>query len=100
MNKKTIRKQIIAIVLLVVGLVGIVFGVLGIIGGGGRIEPYEARQGIVLVYAAATAYNEDGSIEQMGGTGTGWAVGKAGKPVVYLLTSGHVVEAAYTNPKM
>lgn len=100
MNKKTIRKQIIAIVLLVVGLVGIVFGVLGIIGGGGRIEPYEARQGIVLVYAAATAYNEDGSIEQMGGTGTGWAVGKPGKPVEYIVTNGHVVEAAYTYPKM
>ena len=100
MNKKTIRKQIIAIVLLVVGLVGIVFGVLGIIGGGGRMEPYEARQGIVLVYAAATAYNEDGSIEQMGGTGTGWAVGKPGKPVEYIVTNGHVVEAAYTYPKM
>ncbi|HIR14618.1 MAG TPA: trypsin-like peptidase domain-containing protein [Candidatus Choladousia intestinavium] len=100
MNKKKIRKQIIAIVLLVVGLVGIVFGVLGIIGGGGRIEPYEARQGIVLVYAAATAYNEDGSIEQMGGTGTGWAVGKPGKPVEYIVTNGHVVEAAYTYPKM
>ena len=91
-------KQIAAIALLAVGLVSAVFGVFGLVGGG-DIEPYEARQGIVLVYAVATVYNEDGTVEQTGGTGTGWAVGKPGEPVQYIVTNGHVVEAAYTYPK-
>ena len=83
MDKKRTRKQIAAIVLLVVGFVGTVFGIFGLVGGG-NIEPYEARQGIVLVYAVATVYNDDGTVEQTGGTGTGWAVGKPGEPVQYL----------------
>ena len=99
MDKKSTRKQIAAIVLLVVGLAGVVFGVFGIVGGG-SIEPYEARQGVVLVYAIATVYNEDGSVEQMGGSGTGWAIGKPGEPVQYIVTNGHVVEAAYAYPRM
>ena len=98
MGKKTNGKQIAAIALLVVGLVGVVFGIFGIVGGG-RIEPYEARQGVVLVYATASIYNEDGSVEQTGATGTGWAVGKPGQPVQYIVTNGHVVEAAYAYPK-
>ena len=98
MDKKSTGKQIIAIALLVVGFVGMVFGVFGLVGGG-NIEPYEARQGVVLVYAAATVYNEDGTVEQMGGTGTGWVVGKPGEPVQYIVTNGHVVEAAYAYPK-
>ena len=99
MEKKTAKRQIAAIVLLVVGLAGVVFGVLGLVGGG-SVEPYEARQGVVLVYAVATVYNEDGSVEQMGGTGTGWAIGKPGEPVEYIVTNGHVVEAAYAYPRM
>lgn len=99
MGKKTTGKQITAIVLLVVGLVGTVFGVFGMVGGG-SIEPYEARQGIVLVYAIASVYNEDGTVDQTGGTGTGWAIGKPGEPVQYIVTNGHVVEAAYTYPRM
>ena len=99
MDKKRTRKQIAAIVLLVVGFVGTVFGIFGLVGGG-NIEPYEARQGVVLVYAVATVYNEDGSVEQMGGTGTGWAIGKPGEPVQYIVTNGHVVEAAYAYPRM
>lgn len=73
MDKKSIGKQIAAIALLVIGLVSVIFGVFGLVGGG-SIEPYEARQGVVLVYATATVYNEDGSVEQTGGTGTGWAI--------------------------
>ena len=99
MDKKATGKQIVAIVLLVVGLASLVFGVFGL-AGGGRIEPYEARQGVVLVYAIASVYNEDGSVEQMGGTGTGWAIGKPGEPVQYIVTNGHVVEAAYAYPRM
>lgn len=99
MDKKSIGKQIAAIALLVIGLVSVIFGVFGLVGGG-SIEPYEARQGVVLVYATATVYNEDGSVEQTGGTGTGWAIGKPGEPVQYIVTNGHVVEAAYTYPRM
>ena len=99
MDKKLSGKQIVAFVLLVVGLTCVVFGVFGIVGGG-NIEPYEARQGIVLVYAIANVYNEDGTVEQAGGTGTGWAIGKPGEPVQYIVTNGHVVEAAYTYPRM
>ena len=98
MDKNATKKQIVAIVLLVAGLVGVVFGIFGIVGGG-SIEPYEARQGVVLVAATVTVYNEDGTVEQSGATGTGWAVGKPGKPVQYIITNGHVVEAAYTYPK-
>lgn len=92
-------KRVAAIGLLVIGLAGIVLGGLGLVGGG-SIEPYEARQGVVLVYAAATVYNQDGTVEQVGGTGTGWAIGKPGEPVQYIVTNGHVVEAAYAYPKM
>ena len=98
MAKKSTGKQATAIVLLVAGLVCVVFGIFGI-AGGSSIEPYEARQGIVLVYALATVYNEDGTVEQLGGTGTGWAVGKPGEPVQYIVTNGHVVEAAYAYPR-
>ena len=98
MDKKSTGKQIAAIALFVVGLVGLVFGIFGLFGGG-SIEPYEARQGVVLVYATATVYNEDGTVEQLGGTGTGWAVGKPGEPVQYIVTNGHVVEAAYAYPR-
>mgnify|MGYP005753704719 FL=1 len=98
MGKTITAKQIAAIVLLAAGLAGTVLGVLGLVGGG-SIEPYEARQGIVLVYATATASYEDGTMEQLGGTGTGWAIGKPGEPVQYIVTNGHVVEAAYAYPK-
>ena len=99
MHKTETGKQIVSIVLFLVGLVSVIFGIFGLVGGG-SIEPYEARQGVVLVYATATVYNEDGSVEQTGGTGTGWAIGKPGEPVQYIVTNGHVVEAAYTYPRM
>lgn len=47
MSKRAGAKRIAAIILLVIGFGGIVFGALGI-AGGGSIEPYEARHGIVL----------------------------------------------------
>ena len=97
MGKQSAKKQIAAAALLAVGLVSAVFGVFGLVGGG-NIEPYEARQGVVLVYAIANIYNEDGTVDMAGGTGTGWAVGKPGEPVQYIVTNGHVVEAAYTYP--
>ncbi len=98
MDKRSSGKRLAAIVMLLLGLACMVFGVFGLVGGG-NIEPYEARRGIVLVYAVATVYNEDGSVDQLGGTGTGWAVGRPGEPVQYIVTNGHVVEAAYAYPR-
>ena len=42
--KKSSSKQVVAILLLVIGLAAGVFGVLGLVGGGG-MDPYEARNG-------------------------------------------------------
>ena len=94
-TKKASSKQITAIILLVVGLVFAVFGVLGIAGGGG-MDPYEARNGIVMVYA--TVYDNQGNSES--GWGTGWAIGKPGEPIEYIVTNGHVIEKAYTYPRI
>ena len=92
--KKSSSKQVVAILLLVIGLAAGVFGVLGLVGGGGT-DPYEARNGVVYVYAVA--YDDQGGY--LSGSGTGWAIGKPGEPVQYIVTNGHVVEAAYTYPK-
>ena len=47
--KKTSSKQVVAILLLVIGLIAGVFGILGLVGGGG-MDPYEARNGVVYIY--------------------------------------------------
>ena len=92
--KKSSGKQVVAILLLVIGLAAGVFGVLGLVGGGG-MDPYEARNGVVYIYSVA--YNDQGQSEA--GWGTGWAIGKPGEPVQYIVTNGHVVERAYAYPK-
>lgn len=46
--KKSSSKQVVAILLLVIGLAAGVFGVLGLVGGGGT-DPYEARNGVVMI---------------------------------------------------
>ena len=46
--KKSSGKQVVAILLLVIGLAAGVFGVLGLVGGGG-MDPYEARNGVVMI---------------------------------------------------
>lgn len=88
------KKQIVAIVLLALGTVSCLFGILGFVGGDG-IDPYDARHGIVMVYASV--YDNQGNSEA--GWGTGWAIGKPGEPVEYIITNGHVIEKAYTYPK-
>lgn len=96
MEAKTISsKRIVAILLLFLGLVALVLGVLGLLGGG-AMEPYEARNSVVLV--AATVVDDQGNSSM--GWGTGWAIGKPGKPVEYIVTNGHVVEQAYTYPQL
>lgn len=59
------------------------------------MDPYEARNGVVYIYSVA--YNDQGQSEA--GWGTGWAIGKPGEPVQYIVTNGHVVERAYAYPK-
>ena len=92
---KTSSKRIVAILLLALGLIALVLGILGLLGGG-TMEPYEARNSVVLV--AATVADDQGNTSM--GWGTGWAIGKPGKPVEYIVTNGHVVEQAYTYPKL
>lgn len=92
---KTSSKRIVAILLLALGLIALVLGVLGLLGGG-AMEPYDARNSVVLV--AATVADDQGNTSM--GWGTGWAIGKPGKPVEYIVTNGHVVEQAYTYPQL
>lgn len=49
-TKKASGKQIAAIILLIVGLVFVILGILGIVGEGG-MDPYEARNSVVMVYS-------------------------------------------------
>lgn len=93
-ERKISGKQMVSILLLAVGLVGIILGIIGFAGGGSK-DPYEARNGIAMVYS--TVYDSEGNSES--GWGTGWAIGKPGKPVKYIVTNGHVVEKAYTYPR-
>lgn len=93
--KKSSSKQVVAILLLVIGLAAGVFGVLGLVGGGGT-DPYEARKGIVMV--RGTISDTQGNSQY--GWGTGWAIGKPGEPVEYFVTNGHVVAEAYEYPKL
>ena len=92
--KKTSSKQVVAILLLVIGLAAGVFGVLGLVGGGG-MDPYEARNGVVMVQRTISVSRTKVQV----GWGTGWAIGKPGEPVEYIVTNGHVVEKAYEYPK-
>lgn len=92
--KKTSSKQVVAILLLVIGLIAGVFGILGLVGGRG-MSPYEARQGVVMV--RGIIYDTEGNSQW--GWGTGWAIGKPGKPVEYIVTNGHVVADAYEYPQ-
>lgn len=93
-ERKISGKQMVSILLLAVGLVGIILGIIGFAGGGSK-DPYEARNGIAMVYS--TVYDSEGNSES--GWGTGWAIGKPGKPVKYIVTNGHVVEKTYTYPR-
>ena len=72
--KKSSGKQVVAILLLVIGLAAGVFGILGLVGGGG-MDPYEARKGIVMV--RGTISDTQGNSQS--GWGTGWAIGKPGR---------------------
>ena len=93
-TKKATWKQIAAILLLAAGVIFTVFGVLGLVGGS-SMTPYEARQGVVMV--RGIIYDTEGNSQW--GWGTGWAIGKPGEPVEYIVTNGHVVADAYEYPQ-
>lgn len=90
-NQKSSTKQILAILLLVIGLVSVVFGILALVGGASGKDPYGARESVVLVASAVTLVNG----QSAAGTGTGFAIGKPGKKVEYIVTNAHVVEYGY-----
>ena len=93
--KKSSGKQVVAILLLVIGLAAGVFGVLGLVGGGGT-DPYEARNGVVMIGVIA----QDSQGNTASGMGTGFAIGNPGEPVEYIVTNGHVVQKAYEYPRI
>lgn len=93
-TKRISSKQLMALVLILIGAVSSVFGVIGLTGSSSK-DPYESRNGIVMVYA--TVYDNEGNSEA--GMGTGWAIGTPGQPVEYIVTNGHVVNKAYTYPR-
>lgn len=93
-TKKASGKQIAAIILLIVGLVFVILGILGIVGEGG-MDPYEARNSVVMVYSYLQLTDE----QSAGAMGTGFAIGKPGELVEYIVTNGHVVEYGYIGPK-
>ena len=73
--KKSSGKQVVAILLLVIGLAAGVFGVLGLVGGGGT-DPYEARKGIVMV--RGTISDTQGNSQWLGHRLGHWQAGRAG----------------------
>ncbi len=86
-TKKASGKQIAAIILLIVGLVFVILGILDIAGEGG-MDPYEACNSVVMVYS----YLQLTDGQSAGAMGTGFAIGKPGELVEYIVTNGHVVE--------
>ena len=93
-TRKTSKKQIAAIALLAVGAVFVILGILGAAGGGGT-DPYEARNSVVMVYS----YLQLTDGQSAGAMGTGFAIGKPGEAVEYIVTNGHVVDYGYIGPK-
>ena len=93
-TKQLSSKQLIALVLILIGAVSSIFGITGLTKSSSK-DPYESRNGIVMVYA--TVYDNEGNSEA--GMGTGWAIGTPGQPIQYIVTNGHVVNKAYTYPR-
>ena len=68
---------------------------MGLVGGGGT-DPYEARNGVVMIGVIA----QDSQGNTASGMGTGFAIGNPGEPVEYIVTNGHVVQKAYDIPEL
>ena len=90
-TKQLSSKQLIALVLILIGAVSSIFGITGLTKSSSE-DPYESRNGIVMVYA--TVYDNEGNSEA--GMGTGWAIGTPGQPIQYIVTNGHVA-VSYTH---
>ena len=94
MNVKHTSKRQTALFLLAAAAILIILGLLGL-GGGGSKDPYEARNSVVMVYS----YLQLTDGQSAGAMGTGFAIGKAGEEVEYIVTNGHVVDYGYVGPK-
>lgn len=93
MNVKHTSKRQTALLLLAAAIL-IILGLLGL-GGRGSKDPYEARNSVVMVYS----YLQLTDGQSAGAMGTGFAIGKAGEEVEYIVTNGHVVDYGYVGPK-
>ena len=93
-NKRSTGKLIAAIILCVVAIGGAVFGIMSM-GVSSTRTPAETRSSVVWVYE----YAEDSMGNNLMASGTGWAIGKPGEDVRYIVTNGHVVNEAYNYPK-
>lgn len=92
--KQASGKRIAAILLLIAGLIFVVLGAFVLAGEGG-MDPYEARNSVVMIYS----YLQLTDGQSAGAMGTGFAIGTPGEPVEYIVTNGHVVEYGYVGPK-
>lgn len=94
-NKK--RNSLIAAIALVAAFV--VFAALAVtaMAKNTGIAPSEVRKSVLFVVSIISDANTGETLAA--GTGTGWAVGRPGEPVQYIITNGHVVQYAYEYPK-
>lgn len=96
MHKIKLSKRIIcAIIAVILSVVCGVFSVIGLISSHGKSLD-EVKNGIVWVLEKV--YDANGQL-LAAESGTGWAIGKPGQPVEYIVTNGHVVQYAYQYPK-
>jgi hypothetical protein len=94
MKFKTDPRSILACALLAIFIVSAVFALIGA-GKTAGIDPMNARDGVMWINS--TVQDTDGN--SVTSTGTGWAIGKPGDPVQYIVTNAHVVEYAHVLPK-
>ena len=98
MNKLKIKlsKRIIcAIIAVILAVVCGVFSILGLVSSHGKSLD-GVKNGIVWVLEKV--YDTSGQL-LTAASGTGWAIGKPGQPVEYIVTNGHVIQYAYQYPK-
>lgn len=78
-------QRVLALILLLIAVIALTLSIVGMVQNAGG-KAIDARKGIVLV----ACYDAQGAFSW----GTGWAIGKPGQPVEYIVTNGHVVEDA------
>lgn len=59
--------------------------------------PREATESVVMVYQEFSQLDGNGQRVDVSGWGTGFAIGKIGEPIQFIVTNFHVVEGVYKN---